>query len=188
MKIRTLIIALAVAISSSALANEGSAIRVVSLKGSETFKVIYKGATTGDVKLTILDAIGNIIHSETLYRTDGFILPVNFGELSAGWYTVELTDSIGKHREKFFYQPTLDSKAIHVSRIPQDGNKFLVAISNANNDMLRIKIYDGLRRLVYDKSKVLSGDFAQVYRIENPLKHYTFEITDAAGNRKYFDF
>ena len=42
----------------SARANDGREMTVVAAKDSEVFKVIYKGNTSGKVKLNILDEMG----------------------------------------------------------------------------------------------------------------------------------
>lgn len=188
MKIKGLFLALLVAVSGAAFGNENPGMTVVSFKGSEVFKVIYKGASTGKVKLNILDAQGKSLHSEVFSGVDGFIVPVNFKGLSSGKYTIQIVDNAGKYEENVVYRPVSDIKSIHISKILEEDGKFLLAVANAQNEPISVKIYDGFQRLVYSESKVLSGDFAQVFRIEHPSFRYTFEVTDGAGNRKYFNF
>lgn len=185
---KALFLALFVAVSSTVFGNDEPAMTVVSFKGSEVFKVIYKGTTTGKVRLNILDAKGRTLHSEVISGVDGFILPVNFKGLTSGKYTIELVDNFGKYEQEVVYKPFVDAKSIHVSKILSEEGKFLLAVANAKNEAIRVKIYDDTQRLLYNESKILSGDFAQVFRIQNPQTNYTFEISDEAGNSKYFNF
>ena len=190
MKTKTLFFALLLAVSSSsmALANEGPALTVVNQKGSDIFKVIYKGGSAGRVRLNIIDQEGKTIHTEVLAARHGFILPVNFKSLQSGSYTIQLTDNTGKYQEKVSYLPSSERKSIHVTKLLDEEAKYLLAVADAENETIRIRIYDQEQRLVHDESKILSGDFAQVYSIQNSRGNYTFEVADSAGNRKYFDF
>lgn len=187
---KSLFFALLVAVSTTAFGfvNDEPAMTVVSLKGSEVFKVIYKGTSTGKVRMNIVDQRGNVIHAETFAGLNGFILPVNFGGLESGTYTIELIDNAGKHRESVTYKPTHELKSVHVSRLINEHGKFLLAVANAQSEPIRVRIFDQEQRLIYNDSKVLTGDFAQVYKLENAYSRYTFEVSDANGNKKYFDF
>lgn len=185
---KVLFFALLVAVSATASANDFPGLTVVSLKGSEVFRVIYKGATPGKVKFNILDAKGKTILAQTVDGANGFIMPVNFKGLDSGDYTFEIIDNGEKYSEKVAYTPFYDLKKIHVSKIIKEEGKFLLAIANAQNEPISVKIYDETQRLVYNESKTLSGDFAQVFAIEDTTKGYTFEVSDENGNRKYFSF
>ena len=190
MKTRTLFFALLITVSTAALAygNEGPAMTVVSVKGSEIYKVIYRGSGEGKIRLSILDEQGQKIHSESFAGMAGFILPVNFKGLEAGNYTIEIVDNAGRYEEKIAHLPAGDSKKIHVSKLMRENGKYLLAVRDANNEAINVKIYDEEQRMVYEETKTLSGDFAQVYRIENPRGRYTFEISDAQGKKKHFTF
>jgi len=188
MKMKALFFALLVGISSAALANNEPAMKVVPLPGSETFKVIYKGTTPGRIKLNILDASGRTLHTRILHDADGFIVPLNFSGLSSGKYTIEVLDRAGRHVEDVVFKPLADLKTIHVSKLVDEEGKFLFVVANAQNEPVFVRIYDEYRRLIHEDSKVLSGDFAQVYRLDTPAKGYAFEVSDAAGNRKWFNF
>jgi len=172
----------------SAFGNDGPDMTVISLKGSEVFKVIYKGNAKGRVKLNVFDAWGKVIHSGTIAGTDGFICPLNFKGLPSGYYTIELIDQHGAYREKVAYIPEYDRKSVHVTKLVGEKDKFLLAVANAQNESIVVRIYDRHRNLLFAESKTLKGDFAQVYRMERSLDHCTFEVSDAAGNIKYFAF
>jgi hypothetical protein len=188
MKMKSLLFALLVAVSTTAFANDAPGLTVVSLKGSDIFRVIYKGASTGKVKFNILDAQGKKIHTQTVNGLDGFILPINFKGLRSGDYTFEVVDNAGTHREKVTFTQVSDMKKIHVSKILSEEGKFLLAVANAQNEDISIKIYDESQRLIYNENKTLAGDFAQVFSVGGNTSGYTFEVSDTNGNRKYFDF
>jgi hypothetical protein len=75
-----------------------------------------------------------------------------------------------------------------VSKLRKGEGKFLLAISNAQDESIEIRIYDYSQRLVHYENKVIKGDFAQVYKIRNVHSRYTFQISDAGGNKKHFTF
>ena len=190
MKTRTLFFALLLAVSTTAYAfgNDEPGLTVVSFKGSEVFKVIYKGTTTGRLKLNILDDRENVIHSETISGLNGFICPVNFKGLRSGQYTIEVIDKTVKYRESVTYRPAHELKSIHVSKLLNEDGKYLLAVANAQEEPIRVRIFDQDQRLLYNESKTLTGDFAQVFKMPNGHGRYTFEVSDDAGNKKYFNF
>lgn len=190
MKTKALFFALLVAVSTTAFAfgNDEPGMTVVSFKGSEIFKVIYKGSKTGKVKLNILDQRGNTIHSETIAGLNGFICPVNFKGLASGTYTIEVVDDGARYQENVTYKPAHELKSIHVSKLVNENGKYLLSVSNAQNEPIGVRIYDQEQRLVYNNSQVRNGDFAQVFKMENNKGRYTFEVSDASGHKKYFNF
>ena len=78
---------------------------VVPVKGSEVFRVIYKGESSSKVKLNVYNSSSQVVFSETVNSNGGFIRPLNFKGLTFGEYTIELTDASGKKSEKVNYQP-----------------------------------------------------------------------------------
>lgn len=172
----------------SAYGDDGPGMTVVSFKGSEVFKVIYKGSTSGKVKLNIFDSQGRVIHSGSVAGKDGFICPLNFKGLPSGKYTIELIDDHGSHEEEVDHVQKYERKRIHVSKLVSEDGKFLFTVANAQNEPITIRIYDQYQRLLHTGSKTVNGDVAQVYRMTHGLSHYTFEVSDAAGNKKSFVF
>jgi hypothetical protein len=155
---------------------------VVRVKGSEVFKVIYKGEVAGKIKLNIYDASGSVVYSETISGLDGFIYPVNFKGLTSGDYTIEILDTTGKKVEKISYQSTKKTGSFHVSKISDDG-RFLVSLANQADDVVNITIYDKDSNVIYKESKEVKGNFAQVYKLASSAG-FTFEFSDKAGNSK----
>ena len=160
---------------------------VVPVRGSEVFKVIYKGETAGRVKLNIYNAKGGIIFSETLNATEGFIRPLNFKGLADGEYTIELVDATGKKVEKINYAAGKLTSIIRVSRLSNEQSKYLLAIANPSGEQISVKIYND-SELIHTESKEITGDFAQVYTLKDVKGSVTFEVADLAGNKKVFRY
>lgn len=185
MKTKSILIAALIIIGSvSAMANEkpetATGLAVVPVKGSNVYKVIYKGENEGKVKVNLFNNQREVVFSQTI-ANGGFILPLNFSNLSSGEYTVELVGANGKKVQKFVHgAATTPANYIHVSKIVSEEGKYLISVRNAN--AINVKIYDR-SGLIFDESKTLAGDFAQVYAVKVPGE-LTFEITDANGNVK----
>jgi hypothetical protein len=187
MKTKSLIIAALVTMSAIVTAvgkdEPRAGLVVVPVKGSEVFKVIYRGENTGRVKLNVYNAESQIIFSEVLTGVDGFIRPLNFSGLQSGEYTVELIDATGKRVEKVSYQPYKSNKYVHVSKLVKEEGKYLISVANAGNEKINVKIYDAANNLIHNETREVSGEFAQLYAVKN-ANAVTFEISDSNGNLK----
>jgi hypothetical protein len=151
---------------------------VVPVKGSEVFKIIYKGETAGRVKLNLYNASNQVVFSEIMTNVEGFIRPLNFKGLAFGEYTLELIDATGKRTEKIAY--TASRAVIRVARLGNEG-KFLLAIANSSATKLNVKIFNAQNDLIHTETRELKGDYAQVYKVTN-TEEVTFEVSDNAGN------
>jgi len=193
MKTKSLLIAALVVISAtvSAIAKEEptkAGLAIVSVKGSETFKVIYKTENTGSTKVNIYNAEAKVIFAKVVSNAGGFILPLNFNGLAAGEYTIELIDATGTRVEKINFQPAAKSSInVHVSKMSEEG-KFLLAIANTKSEEVTVTIYDNFDNVVYNETKKLDGDFAQVYSLKGKASSYTFEVSDKSGKIKSVKF
>lgn len=193
MKMKSLYVAalmvMAVAVSVNAKDEPGAqGMAVVAVKGSDVFKVIYKGETASKVKLNVYNAASQIVFSETMNSVAGFIRPLNFTGLQFGEYTIELTDASGKKTEKVSFMPAKSSANIHVSKLKSAEGKFLLSVANSNNETITVKIFDGANNLIHVDSKETTGDFAQLYSVKEAVGAVSFEISDNAGNFKTVRF
>lgn len=161
---------------------------VVPVKGSEVFKIIYKGESFSKVKLNVYNSSSQIVFSETMNSVNGFIRPLNFTGLQFGEYTVELTDASGKKVEKISYQPSKSESAVHVSKLQNAEGKFLLSVAKANSETITVKIFDEANNLVHMNTKAVSGDFAQLYTLKDVAGAVTFEISDNTGSIKTVRF
>jgi flagellar hook assembly protein FlgD len=182
MKTRSIVLAALLVVSASgAFANadpSNAALAVVSARGSEVVKVIYKGSN-GKVKLNIYDASSKLVFTESRNVQQGFILPLNFAGLSAGTYTVELVDAAGVKSQKVNYQPAKEATAVHVVKLAQEG-KFLLSVASAT-ESVTIRIFDANNNVIHTSAKQAEGGFAQIFNIQNSEGGCTFEVTNAAG-------
>jgi hypothetical protein len=196
MKTKSLFFAAFVLVSSLAVAagkdeprNIGMAI--VPVKGSEVFKVIYKGETAGKVKLNIYNSESRVILTQTFNSTQGFIVPVNFAGLEAGEYTIELIDAAGKKVEKvsFGAKVAASKKTAHISNIDKQNGKFLLSVVNPTaGEVVNVKIYDAENNLIHSETKTVDGDFATVYKFNPGTTSLTFEVSDSTGKIKTVRF
>lgn len=161
---------------------------VVSIKGADVFKVIYKSETPSKVKLYLYNAESSVVYSETIESTEGFILPMNFKGLASGEYTLEVVDATGKRSEKITYGVVASNDNIRVAKITETAGKFLVAIQNPASEKVSVKIFDSANNLVHSEVKQVSGNFAQIYNVKNLRGSFTFEVSDASGNIKTVQF
>jgi hypothetical protein len=161
---------------------------VIPVKGGEVYKLVYRGESIGKVKLSIFNSTGALVLTESIHGTDGFILPLNFTGLTSGEYTVEVLDASGKKAEKIIYQPSHSISSIHVSKLSAIESKFLVSISNKGSETIVLNIYDSENNLIHGEIRNISGDFAQVYKLQSLSSGFRFEITDLAGITKTIKF
>jgi hypothetical protein len=161
---------------------------VLSAKGKDVFRVIYKTETANNVKVKLYNPNGEIIHSASINNTKGFILPLNLGRLNYGDYRLELTDANGKHIERIAYQNVKAVDNIRVARITTAHDKFMVSVVSAKSEKVTVKIFDSYNNLLHNEVRSVSGDFAQVYTVKNLIGACTFEVSDEEGRVKTVQF
>lgn len=193
MKTRSLylaaVIVIAAAITAVGKDEPGLGMAVVPVKGTEVFKVIYKGGNTNKVKLNVYNSASQIVFSETMNGVDGFIRPLNFAGLQFGEYTIELSDASGKKAEKVSYKPAaVAAPNFHIAKLVSDQGKFLVSVANSSAETITVKIFDDANNLVHVYSKEVAGDFAQLFSVKDVPGGLTFEVSDNAGNYKTIRF
>lgn len=161
---------------------------VVPVKGSEVFKVIYRGESTSRVRLNVYNSSSDIVFTETFNHLDGFIRPLNFSGLKFGEYTIEVTDAQGTRVEKISHQPVASERTVHVSKLVNDEGSFLLSVAKSGGEAITVKIFDKASNLLYTGSKSESGDFAQVYTLKDVTGAVTFEVSDKNGYVKTIQF
>lgn len=167
-----------------ATAPDEPASRISVLKKGETIKLLYKGEEQNDVKVIILNEKNDIVYTEKIKSTQGFIRPYNFSQLPQGNYSFELIDNKGRQVEQVKYQIDRENRVIHVSRVAGTSNKFVLSVPSKNPDKLSVTIYNALNGVLYSGTEDISGDFARVYNLENYSGQVTFEVTDSKGRTK----
>jgi hypothetical protein len=158
------------------------------MKTGSTFKLFYKGAKAGNVRVTIYDNEGNAVFEETIHKMESFVRPYNFSSLVEGEYTIALTDEEGKLVEKVNYVNVKTKRLMNLVKVTGTKSKYMLSISNKGADALTVRIYDGGHNLVYQETERVSGDFAKVYDLKNLDKGFSFDVTDKNGVSKSFTY
>lgn len=151
------------------------------VKESESYKVIYEGENTEKVKLSVYNDRSERIFSRSLVAK-GFIQPLNFQDLQAGEYTIEIV--AGKTREtvKVNYAPRLiPSSFVHITKLNDEG-KYLVSVAKrkSGDENITLNIFQD-NRLIYNESNKLADDFAKVYSVKPSGNNVTIAVTDKNG-------
>ena len=154
------------------------------VKSVSGFKLFYQGEKRGDVKVTIYNASGQVVHKETLRNIESFVRPYNLTSLSDGDYTVELIGEDGRQVKTVSYSVAKNGKHMKLIRLAGTENKYFLAVANTGTDALRIKIYNESNTLIFNELEKIDGNFGKIYRLENVGKDFRFEITDRQGITK----
>lgn len=187
MKMKSFFFALLMVVTTAVMAvgnddpgNDGLA--VVSVKGSEVFKVIYQSESASRIKLSVYNASSEVVFSETMNGIKGFIRPLNFNGLQFGEYTIELIDASGKKTERVNYQPVRSESTIHISRLGNDQGQFLLSVEKNNSKSISVRIFDGANNLLHSSTQAVALNYAQLYKLKHVSGSVVFEVSDNAGN------
>jgi hypothetical protein len=181
MKTKSILLLAVVFISTVALADEPGAPKLVVLSQKEAglFKVIYDNPKSKQVRMTILNSSGEALYTESIKVTDGFILPVNFKGMTPGEYSIEVTDGSAKQVQKVSYLNADKAQRIHVAKLTNDANKYLLSV--ANEGSINVRILDGANNLIHDQNVNVNGSLGLVYNLKAIQGAPTFEVTDQSG-------
>lgn len=179
-----MIIMALVLISSVAFADEPGTPKLVVLSQKEAglYKVIYENSKTTRVKMTILNSDGEELYNESIRINDGFILPVNFKGLNPGEYSIEVTDGGAKQIQKVSYLQNDRAQRIHVAKLTNAANKYLLSV--ASEGVINVRILDGAANIIHNESITVPGSLGLVYNLKGVEGNPTFEVTDATGTVK----
>lgn len=161
---------------------DNPASNIAVLKNGATIKLLYKGTAQNDVKVLILNEDNQIVFTEKIRATDGFIRPYNFSRLPQGNYSFTLVDSKGRQIEHVDYRTERPRKLMHVARVNGTTDKFVLSVPNQGSDKLSVTIYDDMNRVLYSGKENITGDFARVYNLKDHEGTVTFEVSDSKGN------
>jgi len=184
MKTKSIFLAAMMLISVAAFADEPGSPKLVVLSQKESglFKVIYNNAKTTKVKMTILNSNGDALYTESIKVTDGFIVPVNFSGLTPGEYSIEVSDGTAKQVQKVSYLASTREQSVHVAKLTNEANKYLLSV--ANQGMINVRILDGANNIIHDQNLNVDGTLGLVYNLKSVSGNPTFEVTDGNGNIK----
>jgi hypothetical protein len=166
-----------------ARAGAKSAVAITNVRGSTLFKLYYKSVQRSTVKISIADRAGKSLFEETLHKVDGFVRPYNFDGLPEGQYTIQIEDENGKTVEKVDYQSGKVEKLIHVQKLANEQNKYLLTIASKQPEDVFIYIFDKNGILIHNEIQPIGTEFAQVYDLKNNTS-FTIEVMDKQGSLK----
>jgi hypothetical protein len=150
------------------------------LRSSATsYKLIYKSELQSDVKVEIYDSRNVIVFTETIKNSDGFARPYNFASLSDGKYTIRVDNGSNWLTETVEYAGGKVEKLAHLTTL-NDG-RYLLSVPGSGMQKLSVNIFEESGRLIYHSKQEVSGDFAQVYKLNDVSGALLFEITDGDG-------
>lgn len=186
------ILMLLVAIGSTAWAmpseNPAPASGVGIMKKGKNFHVFYKAVKLSDVKIFIRNERNDLVFTETIRKTDGFVRPYNFTQLEEGEYTVEVVDCNHRQVQKITHGIKPHDELAHVVRVSSAENKFLLTLPNKVHNTISVKIYGDKHQLVYEELLEITDDFARLYNLNQINGEFSFEITDGEGNVKVLSY
>ncbi len=156
-----------------------SSMAVTNSTGSSLFKLYYKANTLDNVKVSILNSSGEMVFTEKLRKTSGFIRPYNFDGLDEGEYTMRIETANGTRDEKLFYGAGKVDKLINVVKLVDQG-KYLFTITSKTADNVNINIYNAKDELILTQRKFIDKEFAEVFNLKN-INEFTIEVTDNNG-------
>jgi hypothetical protein len=151
------------------------------VKDGATFKLYYRGTDKNDVKISIRDENDNIVYSEVIKKSTGFVRPYNFSKLPEGKYTIEIADNSGTQLESFMYRRAEMDKIAHLQKVA-GSQRYVLSMPKRASGNVSIRIFDVNSMLIYERSEHIAGDFAKMYNLEKFEGRFLFEVTDASGN------
>ncbi|MGC3944481.1 MAG: hypothetical protein QM762_08185 [Chryseolinea sp.] len=160
---------------------------VAVVSNGTTLKLYYKAASESNVKISISNEEGQIVYTEKLKNTDGFVRPYNLASAPSGEYTIEVTDEYSTHTEKVTIGQQHKPELASLLRVTGEDGKYLLAIPSKEAKGISIRILAD-DKVIYDEVMEISSDFAKIYNLKKVKGEVTFEIKDQKGNAKVVNY
>jgi hypothetical protein len=154
----------------------------------EHLKLVYLDEEQGQVKVSLKNASGEIIHKTTINNKAGFSQPYDMELLPAGDYTFDVTIPDGTTLSetvtivKPSNAPNFAANVLNVN----DGKKFRLAVVNRDERALptSIKVYDQNGNTIHEEKVNDLYGFRKIYDLSSvEANQFTFEIKNASGTR-----
>jgi hypothetical protein len=163
-------------IKGSAKANVETATR------NGVYNLIYRTTTTGTVKVTITNSVGEVIMVDQIEGRTSFLRPYNFVALPAGAYSITVQDRNGRTTLPLVHTGKVAAVQPVVQIQPVETNKYEVKMLGSRADEVSVNIYDAAHRLVYSEKISQKGSFSRVYDLNKVnLTSVTFEVASPDG-------
>jgi hypothetical protein len=157
------------------------------IQNGPVLKVFYKGTKPCNVKISILDSNMQRVFSESLRQTAGFARPYNMEQLPQGEYVVEVTDDSGASRQTVVIPGKKTGKGFHIEKVHDSSDRYLLMAAK-DVGAFEVKVVDRNGRTVYNESKNIKKDFAQVYNLSALRGEGFILIRDSNGNEQKVEF
>lgn len=154
----------------------------------EHLKLVYLDEEQGQVKVSLKNASGEIIHKTTINNKAGFSQPYDMELLPAGDYTFDVTIPDGTTLSetvtivKPSNEPNFAANILNVN----DGKKFRLAVVKRDERALptSIKVYDQNGNTIHEEKVNDLYGFRKIYDLSSvEANQFTFEIKNASGTR-----
>jgi hypothetical protein len=160
--------------------NPASASAMDVVRTGDMVKVFYKGVKDCTVKVTIFNAKGAAVFTETLKHISNFMRPYNFSTLAQGNYTIEISDESGKLVKRVNYVHAAPAvKLASLRKISPD--QYILSVASKDAGTITIKIFDSEEKLIYRENEHIGKEFAKIYNIARASGKLTFQVTDENG-------
>lgn len=183
--ILSFIVALTVSV---AMANDPTSLTGTALiKNGSIVKLFYKGTAPTTVKVSILNAKGALVFSETVKNTDGFSRPYNFSDLTYGEYTVEVDNGVSHNVEYVDYTAEGIVKSATMIKLKNE-NRYMLLVPNKSTAKLNITVVDANGNEVHHSARTLNGDFGTILNVEELNGPFKVRLKDSTGRIKTFEY
>ncbi len=149
---------------------------VALVQSQDLLKLYFQSPDESKIKIKIYNEEGDMIASQSIAKTNGFILPFNFEKLDYGMYTFEITDANGTLVESVNYQPIIkEGVKASLYKVDKSGRVRLSVVLN-NDDAAVVKIFDAYSNLLHQETA--SKAFSRVYDLSKLSDGAYFRISD----------
>ncbi len=183
-KFLVLVVMLAAVVQVYAAPESPTGVSVV--KHGSLVKLFYRGEESGTVKVAIYNENGRRIYREVMQNTEDFMRPYNFSELPSGIYFIELTDNNGVKRKKIKHTSPDRTLTAKLTRVNDNEHKYVLCVPNQGSRFLTVRIYGENKKLLYESTEKVNGDFAALYNLNNVEGYRTISVSDGKGHAREF--
>jgi hypothetical protein len=158
-----------------------SSVAVSNANGSKLVKVFYKAQQFGNVKVSIVNDQHEVVFTEKVKKTDGFMRPYNFEGLKEGEYTVKIEDASGKYSEKVNYAGGSIKTLIRFAKLTGEQGRYVMTGRAYREERITVRFYNSAHQVVFEQRHKVEGEFGEVYNLKNVPGAFSVEIFDSQG-------
>jgi hypothetical protein len=152
-------------------------------RGEGVFKLIYTGAAAQTI-VTVKNRFGEIVFTERINSSKGFILPLNFTRLQPGSYLVEVTSGNEKYTEVIHYGVPRENQmaatvVAHVTRLAD--SRYLCSVKTNGAEPVTLYIQNEAGETL-QQHQIQEAEAALVVSLKQFNGRPVFVLQDASGN------